>query len=42
MEIYFATMFEDISYERSIFLLLSLTDGGLFKQSNLRVMKHLY
>ena len=33
MEIYFATMFEDVRHERSILLLPSLTDEGVIKQS---------
>ena len=33
MEEYFATMFEDVRQERSLILLLSLTDPGLLKQS---------
>ena len=33
MEQYFATMFEDIRHERSVILLLSLTDPDILKQS---------
>ena len=33
MEAYFATMFEDIRHERSLILLLSLTDPDILKQS---------
>ena len=33
MEVYFATMFEDVRHERSLFLLLSLTDPGILRQS---------
>ena len=33
MESYFATMFEDIRHERSLILLLSLTDPDILKQS---------
>ena len=33
MEHYFSTLFEDIRYERSLFLLLSLTDPDRLKQS---------
>ena len=33
MEACFATMFEDIRHERSLILLLSLTDPDIFKQS---------
>ena len=33
MEAYFATMFEDIRHERSLMLLLSLTDPDILKQS---------
>ena len=32
MEIYFATMFEDVRHERSLFLLLSLTDPHILRQ----------
>ena len=34
MEQYFATMFEDVRLERSLILLLSLTDSDILKQSN--------
>ena len=34
MEEYFATIFEDVRHERSLILLLSLTDPDIFKQSN--------
>ena len=33
MEAYFATMFEDIRHERSLILLLSLTDPDILQQS---------
>ena len=33
MEQYFAIMFEDIRHERSLILLLSLTDPDILKQS---------
>ena len=33
MEAYFATMFEEIRHERSLILLLSLTDPDILKQS---------
>ena len=33
MEQYFATMFEDVRHERSLILLLSLTDSDILKQS---------
>ena len=33
MEIYFSNLFEDVRHERSLFLLLSLTDPGILKQS---------
>ena len=33
MEQYFATMFEDVGYERSLILLLSLTDPDILKQN---------
>ena len=33
MEAYFATMFEDARQERSLILLLSLTDPDILKQS---------
>ena len=33
MEQYFATMFEDVRHERSLILLLTLTDPGILRQS---------
>ena len=33
MESYFATMFEDVRHERSLILLLSLTDPDILRQS---------
>ena len=33
MEAYFAVMFEDVRYERSLILLLSLPDPDILKQS---------
>ena len=33
MEQYFATMFEDVRHERSLILLLSLTDPNTLRQS---------
>ena len=33
MEAYFSNMFEDIRHERSLILLLSLTDPNILKQS---------
>ena len=33
MESYFAMMFEDVRHERSLILLLSLTDPDILKQS---------
>ena len=33
MESYFATMFEDVRHERSLILLLSLTNADVLKQS---------
>ena len=33
MEQYFNTIFEDIRYERSVILLLSLTESDILKQS---------
>ena len=33
MENYFISLFEDIRHERSLILLLSLTDEGILKQS---------
>ena len=34
MEQYFNTIFEDIRYERSLILLLSLVESDILKQSN--------
>ena len=31
MEIYFATLFEDVGHEKSLMLLLSLTDEGILR-----------
>ena len=39
MESYFVTMFEDIRHERSLILLLSLTDPDILKQSFSQMMK---
>ena len=33
MEAYFATMFQDVRHEKSLILLLSLTDPDILKQS---------
>ena len=33
MEAYFSTMFEDVRHERSLILLLSVTDSDILKQS---------
>ena len=33
MEQYFSTMFEDVRHERSLILLLSLTDPDILRQS---------
>ena len=33
MEHYFATMYEDVRHERSLFLLLSLTDPDILRKS---------
>ena len=33
MEAYFATIFEDVRHERSLILLLSLTDPDILRQS---------
>ena len=33
MEAYFNTIFEDVRHERSLILLLSLTDGDILRQS---------
>ena len=35
MEAYFNTIFEDVRHERSLLLLLSLTDPDILKQSKL-------
>ena len=35
MEAYFSTMFEDVKHERSLILLLSLTDPDILKQSKI-------
>ena len=37
MEQYFATMFEDVRHERSLKLLLSLTDPDILRQSNFTI-----
>ena len=37
MEPYFAVMFEDVRYERSLILLLSLADQDILRQSNVTV-----
>ena len=39
MEQYFATMFEDVRHERSLILLLSLTDQDMLNKANLLMMK---
>ena len=36
MENYFATLIEDVRYERSLTLFLSFTDGGLLGQHGFR------
>ena len=36
MESYFATMFEDVRHERSLKLLLSLTDPDILRKSKFR------
>ena len=33
MEAYFSNLFEDVRHERSLFLLISLTDPDMLKQS---------
>ena len=33
MEVYFSNLFEDVRHERSVILLLSLTDPDILKQS---------
>ena len=35
MEAYFNTIFEDVRHERSLILLLALTDPDILKQSNI-------
>ena len=35
MEAYFATVFEDVRHERSLILLLSLTEPDILKQSKI-------
>ena len=35
MEIYFATIFEDVIHERSLILLLSLVEPNTLKQANI-------
>ena len=35
MEAYFSNLFEDIRHERSLILLLSLTDSDILKQSKI-------
>ena len=37
MENYFISLFEDVRHERSLILLLSLTDEGILKQSGLTI-----
>ena len=37
MENYFISLFEDVSHERSLILLLSLTDEGILKQSGFTI-----
>ena len=37
MENYFISLFEDVRHERSLFLLLSLTDEGILKQSGFTI-----
>ena len=46
MEQYFSTMFEDVRHERSLILLLSLTDPDILRQSKftddeIEIIKHL-
>ena len=46
MEAYFSAMFEDVRHERSLILLLSLTDPDILKQSKfadheIKIMKNL-
>ena len=35
MELFFVTMFEDVKQEKSLLILLSLTDPDILKQSKL-------
>ena len=37
MEAFFSTLFEDVRHERSLILLLSLTDPDILKQSKFNV-----
>ena len=37
MENYFISLFEDVRHERSLILLLSLTDEGILKQRGLTI-----
>ena len=37
MENYFISLFEDVRHERSLILLLRLTDGGILKQSGFTI-----
>ena len=37
MENYFISLFEDVRHERSLILLLSLTDEGILKQSGFTI-----
>ena len=39
MEVYFAAMFEDVRHERSLVLLLSLTDPDILRQSKFIVFE---
>ena len=39
METYFNTIFENIRYERSLILLLSLVEPNILKQTNLLIMR---
>ena len=46
MENYFISFFEDVRHERSLILLLSLTDEGILKQSGftineIKIMKNI-
>ena len=38
MEEYFSNLFEDVRHERSLILLLTLTDPDILKQSKLLIM----